>query len=35
MKDYYSKGEYIIRQGATGDTFYIISSGAVSFTPSS
>lgn len=25
----YSEGDYIIRQGATGDTFYIISSGQV------
>ncbi|XP_024273277.1 cGMP-dependent protein kinase 1-like isoform X2 [Oncorhynchus tshawytscha] len=28
----YSEGDYIIRQGATGDTFYIISSGQVKVT---
>ena len=29
-QDYYSKGEYILRQGSTGDTFFIINAGAVS-----
>jgi cGMP-dependent protein kinase len=32
QEDFYSEGEYIIRQGATGDTFYIISDGAVNIT---
>ena len=27
---YYDEGEYIIRQGARGDTFFIIKKGAVS-----
>ena len=30
IKDFYAKGDYIIRQGATGDTFFIINSGTVS-----
>jgi len=30
---HYSDGEYIIRQGATGDTFFIISEGQVSKEP--
>ena len=29
MQDYYQEGEYIIRQGATGDNFFIISDGTV------
>ncbi|XP_040898400.1 cGMP-dependent protein kinase 1 isoform X1 [Toxotes jaculatrix] len=29
---YYTEGDYIIRQGATGDTFYIISKGQVKVT---
>ena len=29
-QDYYSKGEYVLRQGATGDTFFIINAGTVS-----
>ena len=29
---HYSNGEYIIRQGARGDTFYIISKGKVKVT---
>ena len=28
----YKKGDYIIRQGATGDTFYIIEEGKVKVT---
>ncbi|XP_064823694.1 cGMP-dependent protein kinase 1-like isoform X3 [Oncorhynchus masou masou] len=31
-ESHYSEGDYIIRQGATGDTFYIISSGQVKVT---
>ena len=32
IQDYYPAGEYIIRQGATGDTFFIINEGTVSLT---
>ncbi len=28
-QDYYPANEYILRQGATGDTFFIINSGTV------
>jgi len=30
LQVHFSSGEYIIRQGARGDTFYIIASGNVS-----
>jgi len=29
LQDYYPKDEYILRQGATGDTFFIINAGKV------
>jgi cGMP-dependent protein kinase len=32
QEDYYSKGEYILRQGSTGDTFFIINAGTVRVT---
>lgn len=32
QEDFYQKGEYIIRQGATGDTFFIINGGSVRVT---
>lgn len=32
FQDFYPSGEHIIRQGATGDTFFIISSGSVKVT---
>eukprot|EP00731_Ephydatia_muelleri_P017621 Em0010g719a len=32
QEDYYPAGEYIIRQGATGDTFFIINEGTVRVT---
>lgn len=32
QEDYYPQGEYIVRQGATGDTFFIINEGTVKVT---
>lgn len=32
LQEFYPAGAYIIRQGASGDTFFIISSGSVKVT---
>ena len=32
MQDYFEEGEYIIREGQVGDTFYIIADGSVTIT---
>lgn len=29
LQDFFHEGEYIIREGATGDTFFIINKGEV------